>query len=205
MDLPPYVPTPEEGLELLSPLAPHLQPALDNALFKSSAYTEAEDLKCDGTTFLTFVRAHAKRYLVKLQLADIKFKDWALSGIEFEIKGANFRCWKGTEKELPPPGESKGRRKFLNQQSEFDFDFNGQSKIKNFVVLYTLGVLNKLTLWLVCPKKFDEQLGVVEAWWWVEIVDPALTMNGNTDIGQPPSSDLDIQPKKLPKTGNESL
>ncbi|HEX4001717.1 MAG TPA: hypothetical protein VHX36_03660 [Candidatus Acidoferrales bacterium] len=63
MDLPPFVPTPEEGLELLSPLLPYLQPALDNALFKTMTYVEAEGLKCDGTTFLTFVRAHAKNYL----------------------------------------------------------------------------------------------------------------------------------------------
>lgn len=204
MNLPAYVPTPEKGLELLSPMTPHLQPALDNALFKAKIYVEAEDLKYDGTTFLTFVRAHAKSYLVKQQVAGIKFKDWALSGIEFEANGAIFRCWKGSERELPPPGDSKGRRKFLNQQYELGFDTGGLPKIRDFVVLYTLGALNKLTLWLVCPKEYNEEQGVVEAWWWVEIPDPALNLSGDTKIGQPPSSDLDMEPKQLPKTASES-
>jgi hypothetical protein len=73
MDLPDYVPTPEEGLELLAPLIPHLQPGLDNAFFKSSAYVEAEELSCDATTFLTFVRAHAKCYLVKQNVPGVTF------------------------------------------------------------------------------------------------------------------------------------
>jgi hypothetical protein len=204
MDLPAFVPTPEEGLEQLSPVTPHLQPALDNALFKSTTYVEAEELNCDASTFLTLVRAHAKSYLVKRKLDGIRFKDWSLSGIEFEVNGAFFRCWKGAEKELPPPGESKGRRKFLNQQYPLPFDYGGTAKIRNFVVLYTVEAFNKLTLWLVCPKKYDDEERIAEAWWWIQIPDPASTMSGKTSIGGPPSDDLPLAASKVPKAESQS-
>ncbi len=204
MDLPKHVPTPEEGLELLGPVTSHLQPAFDNAFFKATAYVEAEELSCDTTTLLTIVRAHAKNYLVRQNTSGVAFRDWSLSGIEFERNGAIFRCWKGTEQELPAPGSSVGRLKFLNQQYPLPFDSLTMPKLRNFVVLYTVGFKNKITLWLVCPKKYDEEERIADAWWWVKIEEPAATMRPNTSVGQPPSSDLDIQPAAHPKTGNQS-
>ncbi len=203
MDLPSYVPTPEEGLEQLSPLLPHLQPALDNALFKTVTYVEAEELNCDNSTFLTFVRAHAKRYLVKQNLGNIRFKDWSLSGIEFEIDGAYFRCWKGVGNELPLPGASTGRKSFLNQQYPLPYESAGFPKIRNFVVLYTIGPLNRITLWLVCPKQYCEEERIAEAWWWARIDEPASSMGGDSEIGQPPTDDLPISPAALPKVGTQ--
>lgn len=194
MDLPTFVPTPEEGLEQLSPLTPHLQPALDNAFFKASAYVESEGLNCDATTFLTIVRAHAKSHLIKQDIAGVRFKEWSLSGIEFDIDGAIFRCWKGTENELPLPGASSGRLRFLNQQYPLPFQFSGSSKLRNFVVLYTVDAGKKITLWLVCPKKYDEEEGGADAWWWVQIPEPASTLIPNTPVGQPPEDDLEIRP-----------
>lgn len=198
MDLPAYVPTPEEGLEQLSPLTPHLQPALDNALFKTVSYVEAEELRCDASTFLTFVRAHVKSYLVKQNLQGIRFKDWSLSGIEFEIDGAYFRCWKRSENELPKPGTSTGRKSFLNQQYPLPYGDNGAPKIRNFIVLYVIGPLNKVTLWLVCPKQYDEEEHIPEAYWWVRIDEPVSSFGGSI-IGQTPSGDLPISPKAVPK------
>ena len=203
MDLPSYVPTPEEGLEILAPLTPHLQPALDNAFFKATAYVEAEELKCDVTTFLTIVRAHAKNYLVKQEVPSVVFRDWSLSGIEFEINGAIFRCWKGTENELPSPGSSVGRLKFLNQQYPLPLDLAGMPRLRNFVVLYTVGIKNKITLWLVCPKQYDEEERIADAWWWIKIEEPAATISVESLVGQPPSGDLDIKPAILPRTGNQ--
>jgi hypothetical protein len=205
MDLPSYVPSPEEGLELLAPLVPHLQPALDNAFFKATAYIEAEELSCDTTTFLTFVRAHAKTYLVKQQVNGVKFTDWALSGIEFQLNGAIFRCWKGTEKELPLPGTSEGRKKFLNQQYSLPFASATSEKLNNFVILYSVGPMNKIVLWLACPKQYHEEERIADVWWWVKIEEPATTLSVPTSIGKPPSGDLDeIRPVAIPKTGDQS-
>jgi hypothetical protein len=195
MDLPEFVPTPEEGLALLSPVTPHLQPAMDNALFETISYVESKSLDCDGSTFLTFVRAHAKNYLVKQKIAGVQFKDWSLSGIEWRIGEAIFRSWKGVGHELPPPGLSVGRMRFLNQQYPLPFDSSGATKLRNFVVLYDIGSSNKITLWLVCPKQYDANERIAEAWWWIQIQEPAAGMSGKTPIGTP-SSDLDgIQAK----------
>jgi hypothetical protein len=202
MDLPAYVPTPQEGLDQLSPLLPYLQPALDNGLFKTVSYVEAEELNCDVSTFLTLVRAHVKSYLVKQKIDGIRFKDWSLSGIEFEINGAYFRCWKGSENELPQPGASTGRKSFLNQQYPLPYENSGAPKIRNFVVLYVLGPLNKVTLWLVCPKQYLEEERIPEAWWWVRIDEPASSMSGS-QIGESPAGDLPIRPVAVPKTSDE--
>jgi len=203
MKLPPWVPTPEEGLRLLSPVTPHLQPALDNALFKAATYNESESLNCDGTTLLTLLRAHAKSHLVRLNLAGVEFKDWALSGIEFRVNDAIFRCWKGTEHELPRPGESEGRKRFLNQQYHLPFDGDNLPRIRNFVVLYVFEPGNQLALWLVCPKRYIEEEKIPEAWWWAKIEDPTLTMNIPTNVGAPPQDDLSIQRKKRTKNDTQ--
>lgn len=198
MDLPSFVPTPEEGLQLVSPVAPYLQPAMDNALFETTTFIESKSLSCDGSTFLTFVRAFAKDYLVKQNIAGVLFKDWSLSGIEWRIGDAIFRSWKGEGYELPPPGLSKGRMKFLNQQYPLPLDFSGAAKLRNFVVLYDIGPQNKITLWLVCPKKYNAEERISEAWWWIQIQDPASGMSGNTPIGTPPG-DLEGFKAKLPQ------
>jgi hypothetical protein len=165
MDLPPFVPSPEEGLDLLSPVTPHLQPAYDNALFETNAYVESKELLCDGSTFLTIVRAHAKSYLVKRNIPGVQFKDWSLSGIEWKIDESIFRSWKGHDYELPPPGLSKGRMRFLNQQYPLPLEYTETTKLRNFVVVYSIGLSNKVTLWLVCPKKYDADERISEAWW----------------------------------------
>jgi hypothetical protein len=197
MLLPPFVPTPEEALELVSPVTPHLQPAFDNALFEATTYVESKSLNCDTCTFLTLVRAHAKSYLLKQNIVGVEFKDWSLSGIEWTIGEAIFRSWKGEGFELPPPGLSRGRVRFLNQQYPLPFEFTGTAKLHNFVVLYEIGPLNKVTLWLVCPKKYDAEDKISEAWWWVQIQDPALGMSGPTPAGNPP--DIPISAVELPK------
>ncbi len=202
MDLPPFVPTPEEGLDLLSPVSPHLQPAYDNALFETTAYVESKELSCDGSTFLTFVRAHAKSYLVKKNIGGVQFKDWSLSGIEWRIGESIFRSWKGDDYELPPPGDSKGRMKFLNQQYPLPLDFSGATKLHNFVVLYSIGPSNKITLWLVCPKKYNAEDRISEAWWWVQIPHPALGISGAAPTGNPP--DVPIEAVKLPKVEKQN-
>jgi hypothetical protein len=194
MDLPAFVPTPEEGLEILAPVSPHLQPAYDNALFETRTYVEAKELNCDMPTFLTFVRAHAKSYLVKRELPNVTFKDWSLSGIEWMIGDSIFRSWKGDDYELPPPGASKGKMKFLNQQYPLPFESTGTAKLRNFVVIYSIGPSNKITLWLVCPKKYNADDRISEAWWWVQIQDPALGITGPPANENPP--DIPIQPVK---------
>ncbi|HEX4001716.1 MAG TPA: hypothetical protein VHX36_03655 [Candidatus Acidoferrales bacterium] len=142
--------------------------------------------------------------MVKLDLSAVQFKEWSLSGIEFETKGAIFRCWKGAERELPPPGESKGRRRFLNQQYPLALDFGGVTKIRNFVILYTIGPLNKLTLWLACPKQYDDEERIAEAWWWIEIPEPAAAINLSTNVGQRPSDDLGIEPRAAQKVTDKN-
>ncbi len=197
MDLPTFVPSPEEGLELLSPVSPHLQPAYDNALFETKSYVESKDLTCDGSTFLTFVRAHAKSYLLKRNIAGVQFKDWSLSGIEWSIGESIFRSWKGNDYELPPLGYSKGRMKFLNQQYPLPLDFGGATKLRNFVVIYSISPSNKVTLWLVCPKQYNAEDRISEAWWWIQIPDPALGLSGPTSPSNPP--DIPITLAKPPK------
>ncbi len=198
MDLPPYVPTPEEGLEQQAQVTPHLQPALDNALFETTTYFESKNLQCDVSTFLTLLRAHIKDYLVKQKIPGVKFKDWSLSGIEWQIGDVICRSWKGVGHELPPPGLSAGRIKFLNQQYPLPLEFSEATKLRNFVVLYDIGPSNKITLWLVCPKRYDADDRIAEAWWWIQIPEPAAGMSGTigpTAVGTP-ARDLDnIQPK----------
>jgi hypothetical protein len=120
------------------------------------------------------------------------------------MNGAIFRCWKGIENELPVPGGSTGRLKFLNQQYPLPFDSATMPKLRNFVVLYTVGVKNKIALWLVCPKKYHEDERIADAWWWVKIEEPASTMSTKTSVGQPPQTDLDIRPAANPKIANQS-
>ena len=200
MDLPPFVPTPEEGLELLAPVSPYLQPAYDNALFETNAYVESKELSCDTSTFFTFVRAHAKSYLVRKNIPGVEFKDWSLSGIEWHIGESIFRSWKGHDYELPPPGDSKGRMKFLNQQYPLPMDYTAAKQLRNFVVIYSIGALNKVTLWLVCPKKYNAEDRVSEAWWWVQILDPALGIASTASGEKPPDIPIErVSPTKLEK------
>jgi hypothetical protein len=198
MDLPSFVPTPEEGLDLLSPVGQHLQSAYDNAVFEARAYDDAKGLNCDRSTFLTIVRAHAKSYLVRQKFSGVEFKDWSLSGIEWRVGDATFRSWKGDEA-LPFPGDSKGKMRFLNQQYDLPFDQSGLAKLRNFVVLYSLDASDKITLRLVCPKKYDAEEKVSEVWWGAEIPDPISSLANAAKIQ--PRNDLSIAAIKVPKVG----
>jgi hypothetical protein len=200
MDLPSFVPTPEEGLQLLHPVSLHLQSAYDNAVFEARAYDEAKKLNCDRSTFLTIVRAHAKSFLVRQNFAGIQFKDWSLSGIEWNAGDTTFRSWKGDDS-LPFPGDSKGKMRFLNQQYELDFDYSRLAKLRNFVVLYSLGASDKIVLRLVCPKKYDAEEKVSEVWWSTEIPDP-ITILANKPKTRT-RHDLGIKAIKKPKVGNQ--
>jgi hypothetical protein len=87
--------------------------------------------------------------------------------------------------------------KFLNQQYPLPFDFTGTAKLRNFVVIYSIGPMNKITLWLVCPKRYAAEDRIAEAWWWAKIQDPALEIPGPPTGDNPP--ELPIEAAKLPK------
>jgi hypothetical protein len=203
MKLPEFVPTPEEGLKLLERLLPHLQPAYDNSVFEANNYIETKKLKSDVNTLLTLVRLHVKNDLVKLGLEGIKFENLPLSGISFVENGGCFKSWKAASYELPRPGTG-GRKHFLNQSSLLlPFPYDKVEKINNFVILWNLKQKNKVTLWLVCPKRYDEEERIVEAWWHIQIEDPASTMSGKTSIGNPPANDLEIGVAQKPKVAGK--
>ena len=91
--------------------------------------------------------------------------------------------------------------RFLNQQYPLPLEYTETTKLRNFVVVYSIGLSNKVTLWLVCPKKYNADERISEAWWWIQIPDPALGVSGPTTPSNPPDIDIEaarptIQEKK---------
>lgn len=197
MNLPAFVPTPEEGFQKLSHLIEHLQPAFEDAVFQAKNYMETKQLKYDVNSLYMMIRLHVKNYLTKLGIPETEFKfdDLSLEGISFRnvIEDARFRIWKAEDHELPPPGDSKTREAYYNQQYILNLDGDSKrEKLNRFAVLWNLGPQNKLTLWLVCPKVWDDETKKADSWWSKQIPEPTLGIEVKTDIGTP-SGDLPME------------
>jgi len=199
MNLPDYVPSPVEAVEMLSRVHPQLQPAFENAYFEATNYIETKKLSCDINTLCMLVRLHVKNHLVKLGIEGVEFDNYSLQGISFKESGAHWRVWKAEDHELPAPGSSGKRKAYYNQQYVLQFD--GEPKIERinkFAILWNLGPGSKITLWLVCPKYYDDETKKSDCWWYVAIPDSTLNIPADTEIGKP-SSDLPMEGKKEKK------
>ena len=196
MTLPKYVPTPEEAVQKLSRVSPHLQPAFEDAIFQAVNYMETKKLEYDVNSLYMMIRLHVKNYLLKLGIEGVKFDNYSLEGLSLEEADAHWRIWKAESHELPPPGNSGARQDYYNQQYSLPFDGQEVGKLNKFAILWNLGPKNKVTLWLVCPKFYDDETKKSDSWWFRQIPEPTLGISVGTEIGTPPS---DLQMEAKPK------
>lgn len=183
-------PSAEDALSLLAPIHPQIHKALDNGAFKARAYFEAEDTKVERCLQSMLVRYHAKLQLQK-DFPEVVFDNFSLCGISLLCKdltwrgrkvNCRLRVWKSFSNELPPAGESDGRRVFYTQPQLEMFPDGSPNEAEHtneirFAILWNLsstGIL--LPLWLVAPKSCNRQTGQIKVWWDIRIPDPALSV-----------------------------
>jgi hypothetical protein len=179
-----------DALSLLAPIHPQIHKALDNGAFKAKAYFDSEETKVERCLQSMLVRYHAKLQLQK-DFPEVVFDNFSLCGIsllckDLTWKGRNVNCrlrvWKSFNNELPPPGDSEGRRVFYTQpQIEMfpDGSPNDDEQVNElkFAILWNLtntGILSPL--WLVAPKSCNRKTGQIKVWWDIQIPDPALSV-----------------------------
>ncbi len=200
---------------MLSDVHPEIHKGLEHGAFEARAYFEEKDAPVERSLQSMLVRYHAKLHLQE-KFPQVVFDNLSLCGISLLCRNlewrsgnisARLRLWKTTDKELPPPGDSKQKKIYYTQpQPELPFP-NEATTVENkselhFAVLWNLnskGVLQPM--WLVCPKGFNPKTGEIKVWWDVEIPDPALATTGAKHIGR--RTDLEIRRKAEEAIGEE--
>lgn len=198
MNLPNYVPTPEESLKRVSRILPHLHPAFEHAVFQSTNYMETNKLDYDVNSMYMMIRLHVKNYLAKRNIPHLKLEDYSLEGLSFFFDDGDdrWRTWKADNYELPPPGTSATKQAYYNTQYSLPFNGREAKEINRFAILWNLGPKNEVKLWLVCPKSYDDETKKADSWWFVALDDPTLA------IAPPPSTPPEALPLE-PKTAQE--
>jgi hypothetical protein len=183
-------PSAHEALSMLASIHPQIHTALDHGAFKSRAYFESEGTRLERSLQSMLVRYHAKMQLQE-KFPEVVFDQFSLCGISLLCKNLSWkgrpvncrlRLWKSFSNELPPPGDSNGKRVFYTQpQLEMFPDGSPNeseqvSEIK-FAILWNLNSKGLLQpLWLVCPKNCNRKTGEIKVWWDIPIPDPALAV-----------------------------
>jgi hypothetical protein len=202
-----------EALEMLASIHPQIHAALDHGAFKSRAYFESEGTKLERSLQSMLVRYHAK---IQLQnnFPDVIFDQLSLCGISLLCKNlvwkgrivpCRLRLWKSLSNELPPPGDSDGKRVFYTQPQMvlFDGSPNEADDVQEtkFAILWNLNGQGLLQpLWLVCPRSFNRRTGEITVWWDIQIPDPALAVKATKPARK--REDLPIQSKKSEESNN---
>ena len=170
---------PQEILESLTSLIPHLYHSLEAAIQAARSFFDERNEKPDPYLFPCLVRYHAKLLLrEREQAADYEFDDLANNGLYLVFGEYPIRVLKSDDGRLPVPGNSKAKQEFYNQQLSFTF-MPGSVTLPmsrmNLVVLWdTDSLWNLERLTLVCPKAGGVTRESVETHWEIQIPHPAL-------------------------------
>ena len=199
------VPTPEEALQIVSPIAPQIFRSFEYGGSKARDYFEGEKLEYDGSAYAMIVRLHAREHLKKQpEFATVVFDKLSMCGISFLFNSWQFRLWKSADHrapKLPHPGHSEKKQRYYVQPYQPDLFPHKKRRKKvgaelHLVILWNLDKRGNLeTLWLVCPQKFTPETGEIKVHWIAEIPNPALGEQARpTPAPAPP---LPLEPRKI--------
>ena|ERR1700761_823467 len=122
------------------------------------------------------------------------FRTLANSGLEIMSVGDRLRCWKATsDQEIPPTGDSSGRKQFCNQLTEplFPPASCGIINPGRLIVLWDLDENFGLDhLYLACPKNLKSIWKPVTAYWILRVPHPADWIEPTQDFRE--SGDFDF-------------
>ena len=165
---PPIIPSHEQASQELASTIGRLFSAFSVAIDEASDYCNLK-VERDRSFF-----SHHVRYLAKTELKndsndsfetqDADLEDTANSGICLVLPKYRVRVLRAAEDgQIPDPGSSTRRKKFLNQESEqYEFDWGADettskvdesSEPTHIVVLWEADSRDKFTgLWFICPN-----------------------------------------------------
>ena len=210
MLLPPIIPTFADAREDLKSIIDRLFPAFQDGINEARDYASKKN-HFDGSFF-----SHQVRFLAKLNLKndgieaeDCELEDTANSGLCLLSAKYRVRVLKSADGEIPDPGDSDRRKRYLNQQPEQQMELFEYKPVvtagmerepAHVVFLWEIDSEKFFTgVWVACPNgigkyHFREWLKLPEA--------PAVAQPEQEE----PPSDLDgigKKIKKLPKTGTQ--
>jgi hypothetical protein len=165
MKLPPLIPSLEQALEDIRPIIGRLIAAFDHATGEARA--TAEEREYDGSYFSHQVRFEAKMELKGsgIEAEDCELEDTPNTGICIAHPGYSIRVLRSQDGEIPDPGDSDRRKRFLEQQSEqlnlFQEDqtpgHSPEREPTHLVMLWeTVGRFFS-GFWLICPDGVGRQ------------------------------------------------
>ena len=143
----------------------------------------------DHHLFAHIVRDHAAQTLAaQADRLAFEITRHSLAGIEIACEGRTCKIWKKhPDGYLPPPGHSRVRRGFLHQPAQLFIDFRGISRWvrpqNNLVYVWDL-IEDGVSVWLVCPKDFDQEniWKPTDYHWAIPIDHPAHELSPTVDF-----------------------
>jgi hypothetical protein len=192
------IPNPDEELASIAPVVPVLYEGFEAATESACQYFENKDRSVDPSLFPHIVRYEVGEYLKDRTgvVVDLTQEELANNGLSIVVNDRHIRIWKGEDDRIPPPGGSKARIQFLNQQLAL-FDIQGELRAvdRNLVILWSVDNQHRLeALCLVCPKWAASNGLVVQNHWARTLEHPAQTPLAVV----PPTPDQSQEPKDLP-------
>jgi hypothetical protein len=199
------IPSLEQALQDFNPTIDRLLVAFGRAVTEAREYIELKD-EPDRSYFSHRVRYVAKTELKRggVQAEDCELEDTANSGICLVLQNYRARVLKSAEGgEIPDPGGSDRRKRFLNQESEQmslfpDADVTGEPNSSerepaHIVFLWEADSKNVFEgLWFICPSGNQEP----HFRHWIA----AAGLSGSMPVPKtpPPQEDLGFKRKDLP-------
>jgi len=193
------IPTPQKALEILSPITPEIYRALEYGGSKTREYFDKERVEYVGSAYAMLVRVHAKHYLKQRpEFATLVFDKYSMCGISFLFNNWKCRLWKSADHrapKLPHPGHSTRKQLFYVQPEQLGFPWKKKKRSApnlHLVILWNLDKKGNLeTLWLVCPKYFNQETGEIKIHWCAEIPNPIFGVQAPPSAGPAPALPLE--------------
>ena len=192
------IPTSQVALEIVAPISPHVYRGFEHGISKTKLHFKTEGIEHDPWAFAMLVKLHAREYLRKCsEFASVVIDRMSLCGISLHYQDCQLRLWRSADHQnprLPSPGRSKAKKLYYVQPKLFP-EMNEAPSESRFVILWDVDRDGNLeTLWLVCPKNFNQKNGEITVHWAVELPNPILGIRSSPETV--PAPELPYKPKQ---------
>jgi hypothetical protein len=182
------------------PALPLLFEAFESAAEQACQFFEARATPVNRPLFPALVRYHARELLEQRgqTVDELDSEDIGNNGLCLIHRARRIRVWKAEDDELPPPGTSRLKSLFLNQQlGLFLPEDNTPSSIQlNLALLWNVDSNFRLkALHLACPRSAFHMWSPAEAWWTVRLTHPGSA--ASADIPEPLSDLGDLPLRRI--------
>ena len=115
-------------------------------------------------------------------------RDLANIGLELRYGQYIVRIWKTADGDVPPPGRSRAKQRFLSPHEQFEMEFPDfpDPECINIAVLWRVNGSYQLSdMYVARPKAMTSPYGAVECYWCEPVLHPALVATapiGATEI-----------------------